>query len=55
MPAGEVATRNVYCQQCKLLDKHAPARDIRAHVKKTGHDVSVATTTQVIYRRELTP
>ena len=52
---GEVTTRRVYCQQCSVLDGHATARDVRAHVKATGHDVSVAVTSQVIYRRELTP
>jgi len=41
----EVTTRAVYCQGCELLDAHAPARDIRAHVKATGHDVSVMVTT----------
>ena len=53
--ADDGRTRTVDCRDCDLIEESAPARDIREHVRATGHTVCVVTASSVIYRRELTP
>ena len=47
--------RTVECYSCDLLAADAHAHDIRAHCRKTGHEVGVQVTETTIYARELTP
>lgn len=53
--ADETTDRKVWCHTCTALADNPDSREVRRHVKATSHQVTVAITTSVIYRRELTP